>query len=307
MHQIWEEYRGYFLLRRYAALCTRSCFSSVRIEGTENIPTDGAVIVAPNHCCALMDPMVVMLAYKDKIGFGARSDIFANPRTGAILRWLRILPIARERNGLSEVAKNFDIFDEIVDCLAHDVPYCLYSEGMHRAERGMLPVKKGIFRIAKLAVERIDKPVYVVPMGLDYEYFFRTQGRVAIRIGEPMNMTELFAAAADRPEGDVYRDLCTDLRERILALIGRIPERRHGQKLLRALAGLVLLPLFLVCAVAGFPIWLTHAILLARMKDKAWSHTLRFILHLVLPIFIPFDIGFGRILNLYRNLVEDLK
>ena len=308
MATIWEKHKGYLPALKYVNLTTRSCFRSIRIEGKERIPQDGAVILAPNHCAALMDPLLALVLFDGKpVVVGARSDIFANPKVAKVLRWLRILPIARERNGLSEVAKNFDTFKEIIDCLDHEVPFCLYPEGTHNPEREMLPVKKGIFRIAKMAADKLGKKVYVVPMGLDYEYFFRTQGRVAIRIGEPMNMTERFAAAADRPEGDVYRDLCTELHDRILSLIGRLPERRHGQKLLRALAGLVLLPLFLVCAVAGFPIWLTHAILLSRMKDKAWSHTLRFVLHLVLPIFIPFDIGFGRILNLYRNLVEDLK
>lgn len=306
MAKIWEYNRGYAIARRYVDLCTRSCFRSVSIEGRELLPKDGAVILAPNHCCAMVDPMMVLLTEPGPVGFGARSDIFAKPRTAAILRWLRILPIARERNGLSEVAKNYAVFDEIVDCLAHDVPYCLYSEGMHRAERGMLPVKKGIFRVARLAVERLDKPVYVVPMGLDYEYFFRGQGRVALRFGQAMNMTEIFAATAGRPEGEVYRELCTDLRERVLALLGRLPERRHDRRALRALLGLVLLPLFLVCGAGSILIWLPHAILVGRMKDKAWSHTVRYVLHLIFPIFWPFHIGFERMLNLYRNLFEDL-
>ena len=199
MAKIWEPYRGYTRCRHYTDLITRSCFRSIRIEGRERIPAEGAVILAPNHCATLLDPMLQLLLRPDKapIAFGARSDIFANPRTAKILRWLRIVPIARERNGLNEVAKNFEVFDEIVDCLDHDVPFCMYAEGTHRAERGMLPVKKGLFRVAKMASDHLGKPVYIFPIGTCYEDFFRGQTRVRMRVGEPM---EIGARTRHRPD-----------------------------------------------------------------------------------------------------------
>ena len=305
--KIWEKYPGYELVRRYAALTVRTCFRSLTVEGREHIPTDGVLLLAPNHCATLMDPMTTLYGFKAAVGFGARSDIFANPKTAKILYWLRILPIARERNGLSEVAKNLEVFDEIVDCLAHDMPFCLYAEGRHRAERGMLPVKKGIFRVAKQALDQLDVPVRVLPMGLDYEYFFRGQGRAAIRFGEPIDVGEYFASHADMTEADIYRELCNELRERDLALIGRIPERRHGRILLRILASILMLPVFVVCAVGSILIWLPQAIIVSRLKDKAWTHTVRFVLHLALPLFWPFHIFFERILRYWMELVEDLK
>ena len=161
MAKIWEEYRGYRLCQAYVNLATRSTFRSVRVEGLENVPSEGAVLLAPNHCATLMDPLLMLVALRRPVGFGARSDIFANPRIARILRWLRIVPLARERNGLSEVAKNFAVFDEIIDCIGHDVPFCMYAEGTHRPERGMLPVKKAIFRIARMAREQLGKPVYM--------------------------------------------------------------------------------------------------------------------------------------------------
>ena len=311
MNKLWEPDRLYDRLHAYSNVAVRTCFRSLTVEGLENIPTEGAVMLAPNHVATLMDPLVCLCIDGKPIGFGARSDIFANPKTARILRRLRILPIARERNGLQEVTKNYEIFDEIVDCMDHGMRFCLYAEGTHRPERGMLPVKKGIFRVAKLACDRLDpaKPVYVVPMGLDYEYFFRAQGRVAVRIGKPIDIRAEFARreAAGMPEGDIYRELCQMLREADLALIGRLPERRHDRKLLRCLLGLLLLPLFAVCAVGALLIWLPRLILVSQMKDKAWTHTVRYLLHLVFPILWPFAIGFERMLNLYRNLIEDFR
>ena len=303
MAKIWEPYRGYTRCRHYTDLITRSCFCSIRIEGRERIPAEGAVILAPNHCATLLDPMLQLLLRPDKapIAFGARSDIFANPRTAKILRWLRIVPIARERNGLNEVAKNFEVFDEIVDCLDHDVPFCMYAEGTHRAERGMLPVKKGLFRVAKMASDHLGKPVYIFPIGTCYEDFFRGQTRVRMRVGEPMEIGAEFARRADLPEAEVYRELCEELRERVIALIGEPIERRR-RSWFHIPAALLSLPLFAVCAVGSLPIWLPYLLIMHRMKDKAWSHTVRYGLHFVLPIFIPFHIGFERLLNFYRDL-----
>ncbi len=303
MAKIWEPYRGYTRCRHYTDLITRSCFRSIRIEGRERIPAEGAVILAPNHCATLLDPMLQLLLRPDKapIAFGARSDIFANPRTAKILRWLRIVPIARERNGLNEVAKNFEVFDEIVDCLDHDVPFCMYAEGTHRAERGMLPVKKGLFRVAKMASDHLGKPVYIFPIGTCYEDFFRGQTRVRMRVGEPMEIGAEFARRADLPEAEVYRELCEELRERVIALIGEPIERRR-RSWFHIPAALLSLPLFAVCAVGSLPIWLPYLLIMHRMKDKAWSHTVRYGLHFVLPIFIPFHIGFERLLNFYRDL-----
>ena len=307
MAKIWENYRGYGLTHAYSNLITRSCFRSIRIEGTERLPREGAVLLAPNHCATLMDPMVALLLKRDPIAYGARSDIFKNPRIAKILRWLRIVPIARERNGLSEVAKNLDVFQEIIDCLDHDVPFCLYAEGTHRPERGMLPVKKGIFRIAKMAHDQLGKPVSIYPVGTDYEYFFRGQGRLTVRIGEPLEIGEAFAKDPDSPETKVYRDLCETLQESILSLIGRLPERRHDRKLPRCLGAVLSLPLFALCAAGSLVIWLPYLLIMRKIKDKAWSHTVRYVLHLVLPVFIPFHIGFERLLNFYRNLLEDLR
>lgn len=309
MAKIWEKYPRYDLVHLYSKLITHSCFSHISLEGLENLPKEGAVLLAPNHVAAMMDPMLVMLITKEPVAFGARSDIFAQPKTAKKLRWLRIVPIARERNGLSEVAKNYEIFDEIVDCLDHDVPFCLYPEGTHRPERGMMPVKKGIFRIAKIACEKLDKPVLVVPMGLDYEDFYRAQGRAAVRIGKPIDIRAEFARleAAGMNEGEIYRELCQQLREADLSLIGRLPERCHGRKLLRCLLALLSLPLFALCAAGSILIWLPHAIILSGMKDKAWSHTVRFVLHMLFPILWPFAIVFERLLRFYRNLIEDFK
>jgi 1-acyl-sn-glycerol-3-phosphate acyltransferase len=301
MAKIWEEYRWYRPARAYVDFITRTCLRSIQIEGQQNIPRSGAVLLAPNHCATLMDPLI-QLQIPGLIGFGARSDIFQNPKTAKILRWLRIVPLARERNGLAEVAKNFETFEEIIDCLAHDVPFCMYAEGTHHPAPGMLPLKKGIFRIAKMASEQLGKPVYIVPIGTNYEDFFRGQTRVRMRIGEPMEIAEEFARREGLAEAEIYRELCEELRNRDLALIGEPMTFKCPGKGLRWILSLLSLPLFAICAVGALPISLPYLIIMRSMKDKAWAHTVRFGLHMFLPLFVPFHIGYERLLNLYRSL-----
>lgn len=305
MRRIWEKSSGYSFWRHYVDFCTRASFSSVEIDGLDNMPREGAVLLAPNHRAALMDPLLVLLLREGPTGFGARADIFRRRRIASILRWLRILPLARERDGLHEVAKNWETFEEIIDCLGHGVPFCLFSEGTHRAERGMMPVKKGLFRIARMACDELEGPVSVVPVGIDYDYFFRQGGRAAIRIGKAIDMREAFSSG--KQEADIYHELCTELRERDLALTDRLPERGHGKIALRLPAALPLLPLYPVFALASAPIWLPARIILARFEDKAWSHTVYYACRLLLPVFLPFYYIFSFIHNFLTDLIGDMK
>ena len=243
MANVWKPNRGYSFLKPYVNFCCKSIFSRVRVSGLENVPTDGYVMYAPNHCATLMDPLLLLTTRRGPIAFGARYDIFRNPRVAKMLNWMRILPLARERDGLKSVSTNFETFDDIVDCLGHGVPFCMFSEGRHRPERGMLPVKKGIFRVCKLALDRLGGPVYIVPVGLDYQYFFRQGGSVDLRIGKPIDIEDYMTRGETAGEAAAYRELCEVLQQRILALIGKVPERKGRMLLPRLLAALVLLPL----------------------------------------------------------------
>lgn len=307
MIKVWRYDRGYNIALKYVNFCTRATFSRIRVTGKENIPTDGHIMFAPNHCSCLMDPLVMLVTKRGPVAFGARYDIFKNPKIAKILNWLRILPIARERDGLKNVTSNYETFDQIVECLSHGVPFCLYSEGRHRPERGMLPVRKGIFRVCKKAMDELDGPIYIVPVGVDYQYFFRQGGTVDVRIGKPMEMSH-YMIKGEHPEGEaaIYREMCDELQHRILSLIGQVPERRTGLAFLRSLLALALSPLTLAMAAASFPIWLTAEIIMSRFKDKAWTHTVYFACHLLLPLFIPFHYLFNLLWNFTKNAFTDL-
>ena len=62
----------------------------LHVEGRENIPRKGAIIVAPNHK-SNFDPPIVGVAFKDRIiHYMAKEELFKNPIFGYILRKKRL-------------------------------------------------------------------------------------------------------------------------------------------------------------------------------------------------------------------------
>ena len=303
MRKLWEYSRGYSVGRIYVDLVTRAGFRSVTVENADRIPREGRIFLVPNHCAAMNDPLLLLLLRpREPIAFGARSDIFAGGAAISFLRWLRILPIAREQDGRRELARNLDVFDEIVDIVNHDVPFCMFAEGTHRPERGVMPLKKGIFRVAAMAAAEGDTPVYAVPVGIDYEFFFRPMGRVAVRVGEPVDIGALFGNCPAGEEAKLYSRLCADFRETLLSLTGKGFKKCRIPYLLRIVAALLSLPIFAVCAVAGSPIWLVATLIMLGFKDKAWTYTVHFVLRLLLMPLWPFYAGFYLLLSFYSSI-----
>ena len=91
--KIYDKDLGYSILKPIVDWNTKHSYRKVEVFGRENIPTDGAVIIAPNHCNTLMDALVILRAFEDESVFGARADIFNKPFIAKIMTFVRILPM----------------------------------------------------------------------------------------------------------------------------------------------------------------------------------------------------------------------
>ena len=285
MGKIWGKNLGYSIGRTYVDWCTNTSYSSITVRGKENIPSDSAVIYAPNHCNTLMDALVVLQADRGPTSYGARADMFRKPLMASALRWFRIVPLARyERDGRDAVAGNEQVFDEVVECIGHDTPFCIFSEGTHRTKRSLLPLKKGIWRIATRAAARLDKPVYIVPVGIDYDDYFRYMKSARVTFGEPIRVypdtgkEELLQTLHDRiaslityfPDDENYEANLAEWKA------SHTPHYTPAQKVGRVILAVLSLPFFLVFAVMCSPMWIVASILGGKLKDKAWLNTVRF-------------------------------
>ena len=214
----------YDFLRYYVDIVMKLSYRRIKYVGREFIPKDGAVILAPNHTNALMDAMVVLgMDHRPKV-FVARADIFRNPKIAKILKWLKIMPIMRMRDGYEEVKKNNETIERAVDVLRDRVPFCIFPEGTHQAKYSSLPLAKGIFRIAFQAQELMpDMPLYIVPVGIRYGSFFRFRSTVRVQIGEPINVGRFIKEHSELAPAEQMTAIRELLTERIHNSIFYIP------------------------------------------------------------------------------------
>lgn len=214
----------YGFLRYYVDIVMKLSYRKIKYVGREFIPKDGAIIFAPNHTNALMDAMVVLgMDHRPKV-FVARADIFRNPKIAKILKWLKIMPIMRMRDGYEEVKKNNETIERAVDVLRDRVPFCIFPEGTHQAKYSSLPLAKGIFRIAFQAQEFMpDMPLYIVPVGIRYGSFFRFRSTARVQIGEPINVGKFIKEHSDFAPAEQMTAIRDVLTERLHNSIFHIP------------------------------------------------------------------------------------
>ena len=166
---------------------TRCHYNQLDVHGIENLPSDGAYIIAPCHQQALMEPLAVLYYAPKAPVFLARADIFAKPAIRAILTFLHILPVYRIRDGQHNLGKNKGIFEQCRAVLLDGYPLCLMAEGRHNNRHHLLPMGKGMFRIAgetQLALG--SQPLYIVPTGIDFDEYERPYSNLVVNIGKPI-------------------------------------------------------------------------------------------------------------------------
>lgn len=226
-----QDYDGlYAFLRHYVDYVLKMSYRKVNYNGLENIPADGAVIFAPNHTNALMDALLILAMDKKPKVFVARADIFKNPTLAKIFTFLKIMPIMRMRDGLSEVKKNDKTIEKAVDVLKDKVPFCIFPEGQHQAKHSAQPLSKGIFRIAFQAQELMpDMPLYIIPVGLQYGNFFRFRSTINVNIGQPINVGEFLAENSSITPQEQMNAMKNILAERMKSLILYIPNDQDYQ------------------------------------------------------------------------------
>lgn len=237
-----QDFNGlYAFLRHYVDFSLKMAYRKIKYVGLEKIPADGAVIYAPNHTNALMDALVILAMDSKQKVFVARADIFRNPKVAKILRFLKIMPIMRIRDGMDEVRKNTEIIHKSVDVLMDKVPFCILPEGRHQAKHSLLPLSKGIFRIAIEAEELIDgrMPLYIVPVGLEYGNFFRFRSTVLVQIGNPINISEYMHSHAELTQPEIMNLMKDDLSERMKEVILYIPDDEHYDATLEICAAVI--------------------------------------------------------------------
>ena len=216
----------YSFLLPYVNWHTRRSYRRFEVHGKENIPKDSAVIFGVNHSNTLMDALVLLSSDNIKKVFIARGDIFKKPAVAKILKFLRILPIFRIRNGVAAVRQNDDSLNKAVDVIHDHVDLYLFPEGTHRTKHSLMRMGKGLFHIAVDANKQFgDKsPIYIIPTAIEYGDYFRYRSTAMINFGQPINVTEFFKHTTEENEAANINLLKDRLHDEISKLFTFIPD-----------------------------------------------------------------------------------
>ena len=179
-----------------------SLLHPLRVEGLENVPQEGPVLLCPNHSSAI-DPilLVIALGRRYPIRIMAKQQLLKIPVLGAILRGIGVFPVDRGNSDIGAVKT-------AIRSLKDGWNLLLFPEGTRVREPGTVAVKGGAAMMA------IRSGVDMVPMFIDTKK--RLFHRVRIIIGRPYSPVY----TGRKGTAEEYQAIADEIMRRAYALGG---------------------------------------------------------------------------------------
>lgn len=182
MRKLW-----YNFIKIYVKIGLFFLFKRMSVYGKENIPEKGAVIFIGNHQNALIDAIVVPTTNNRNSHFLTRASAFKIGLVDQILRSLNMIPVYRVRDGVRTIEKNFVVFEQCIEILEQEKAIQIFAEGEHHLKRRIIPLKKGFARIILGTLQKYpDLPIYIVPIGINYDSHINFPSSTSIYYGKPI-------------------------------------------------------------------------------------------------------------------------
>ncbi|WP_299448789.1 lysophospholipid acyltransferase family protein [uncultured Phascolarctobacterium sp.] len=173
----------------------------MRVEGAENIPAEGPLVIASNHL-SLLDPPVIGVASTRKVHFMAKQELFV-PILGDLYKILGAFPV--RRGGADRAAIKHGI-----DILKNNQVLAIFPEGT-RSKTGKLgKAEPGALMMASKALATIV-PCCVV--GTDFRRQGKIWPKVTVRFGKP-----IYFPADAVVNKEFLHDMTEDLMQHIAKL-----------------------------------------------------------------------------------------
>ena len=115
-------------------------FMDLRVNGVENLPSRGPIILAANHLTEF-DMFPMQFAIPRPIFFMGKEELFRNPLLDLIIRNLGAFPVQRG-------ARDEWALQHALRVLEHGQVMGIYPEGKRSRGHGLLPAKTGAARLA---------------------------------------------------------------------------------------------------------------------------------------------------------------
>lgn len=231
---------GYEVLRTYVRFAFWLSHKKVIVNGLENIPKEIPIIFAPNHQNALMDPLALVCTNPNQTVWLARADIFKAKIARSALKFIKMLPIYRIRDGKDNLSNNELIFSQVIQILEAKRSIGLFPEAAHSFKRQMLPHQKAVPRIALEAEEKNNfrLELQIVPVGIFYDHYWQFNRTLIVNYGQPIRVDKYQDEFIENPQKAML-SLRDEIYERLCELTIHIDSKKYYQEyeLIRELVG----------------------------------------------------------------------
>ena len=208
----------YYLTRGIARLIFR-LFFRLRCYGCENVPAEGAVILAANHT-SFLDPPLTAVGVKRPLRYVARKTLWGENRIwNKFLDGCNAFPVDQEKPDVGS-------FKVMLRLLHAGEGLVLFPEGSRSWDGALLEPKPGVARLAC----RTEAPV--VPVFIEGAYMALPRGkkfmrpcRIRVYYGQPTTYTDV---GPGQDKNEHYRRVSDHIMQRIAELGGLEPLRRSG-------------------------------------------------------------------------------
>lgn len=187
--------KGYTLLKTLLKIPFKFWYNP-KINGINNIPKTGAVIICANHK-HIMDQCPILISTKRMVHYMAKKEYF-DGKFAWFFKMAGCISVNRS-------IKDTEASNQALELLKEGYAVGLFPEGTrNRTQEKLLPFKYGAVSMAK------KTNAYIVPVGISGEYKFRSKN-LTINIGEPFKIDNMSLEEANNL-----------LKEKILKLIENI-------------------------------------------------------------------------------------
>ena len=125
-------------------------FRRIEVEGVENVPDTGPVLLLPNHPNALVDALVIVMQLKRPVSLTAKSTLADNAVLKFFIKASKIILFHRKQDSElgADPSRNVKALEECQRRLNQGAAICLFPEGQSHSDPSLRPFRWGAARIA---------------------------------------------------------------------------------------------------------------------------------------------------------------